>query len=181
MATHSIHAVVLYASAQGSTREIAHFIGLQLRSRGALVEVADIEEAPALSGFNAVIIGSAIHNMAWLPAAADYVRTHRDDLNSRDVWLFSVGLGPALRGPIGRWFGRQVPSRIAALRDSVAPRGYRSFAGRIERSGPWWVHWVYVAMGGGRYGDLRDWESILAWSETIAGELRLSDAASTHQ
>ncbi|WP_454197357.1 hypothetical protein [Nocardia sp. Marseille-Q1738] len=36
--------------------------------------------------------------MDLLPAAVDYVRSHRDELTGRDVWLFSVALGPALGG-----------------------------------------------------------------------------------
>ncbi|WP_067537132.1 flavodoxin domain-containing protein [Nocardia crassostreae] len=184
MGTHTIRIAVLYATAQGSTRGIAEFIGSQLTGRGAAVEIADVEHAPDLSGFDAVVLGSAVHNMAWLPSAAEFVNAHRDEFTARDTWLFSVGLGPALRGPHGRWFGRQVPSAIAALRDSITPRDYTAFAGRMERAGsPLWARLVYLAMGGGRYGDLRDWDAVRAWSERIAHTLRLpqSITPSSHQ
>lgn len=165
---------IVYASAQGSTREIAQFIGDDLSARGATVEISDVEHAPDLSLFDAVILGSAIHNMALLPEAAEYVKTHRDDLTIRPVWLFSVGLGPALRGPIGRMVGRAVPKRIAAVRDSITPRDYREFAGHYERAGvSLGARTLYRLLGGARYGDLRNWVDIRLWSAAIAQELQL--------
>ncbi|GAB4585589.1 flavodoxin domain-containing protein [Nocardia sp. IFM 10818] len=167
--------MILYATAAGSTRGIAEFIGNALRERGAEVEVADIGKAPDIAGAGAVILGSAVHNADLLPQATAYIHDHQDELLARPVWLFSVGLGPALRGPIGRRFAALVPSKIAAVRDSLAVRDYHAFAGVMHRAGTaWWARLVYLAMGGGRYGDLRDWNEIHAWTETIVAGLRLS-------
>ncbi|MBF6176610.1 flavodoxin domain-containing protein [Nocardia blacklockiae] len=164
------HVAVVYATVQGSTREIAEFIGAVLADRGAVVEVADVEHAPELSRFDAVVLGSAVHDRAFLPAAVAFVRHHRDDLALRRVWMFSVGIDAALRGPIGR----RVPKQIAALRDSISARDYRAFAGHYERIGvdlPARIR--YRLLGGARYGDLRDWTAIAAWTDTIAATLRL--------
>ncbi|MEC3957908.1 flavodoxin domain-containing protein [Nocardia sp. CDC153] len=174
---------VVYASAQGSTREIAEFLAANLTARGATVEVADAEHAPDLSRFDTVVIGSAVHNMALLPEIEEYVRSHRDELNARTVWLFSVGLGPALKGPIGRRLGRVVPKKIAAVRDSLGTHEYRAFAGHYERAGvslP--ARALFRLMGGTRYGDVRDWHAITAWSDSIADSLRLPEpqAIPTH-
>ncbi|WP_459958665.1 flavodoxin domain-containing protein [Nocardia sp. IFM 10818] len=174
MEKHKPRIAVVYATAQGSTREIAEYIGEDLSARGATVEIADVEHAPDLTRFDAVILGSAVHDMDFLPAATEYVHSHRAELGSRDVWLFGVGLGPALRGPIGRRVGRRVPKKIAALRDSINPREYRCFAGHYERVGvSLKARILYRLMGGGRYGDLRDWTAIGLWSYHIAEELRL--------
>ncbi|MRH87611.1 flavodoxin [Nocardia sp. SYP-A9097] len=165
---------VIHASAQGSTREIAEFIASDLAGRGATVEVADIEHAPDLSRFDAVVIGSAVHNMSLLPSVPEYIANHHGDLAARDVWLFSVGLGPALVGPIGRRVARAVPKKIAAVRDSLAPHEYRAFAGHYERAGvslP--ARAMYRMLGGPRYGDLRDWKAIITWTEAIAQTLHL--------
>ncbi|APA98350.1 flavodoxin domain-containing protein [Nocardia seriolae] len=174
MADQALRIAVLYATAQGSTREIAEFIAADLAGRGATVAVADVEHAPDLSRFDAVVLGSAVHNRALLPTLVDYVRAHRDELNTRTVWLFSVGLGPALRGPIGGPLGRMVPKQIAAVRDSIAPHEYRAFAGHYERAGvSWQARALYRLMGGGRYGDLRDWTAVSRWTDSIAHSLRL--------
>jgi len=171
---------VIYATAQGSTRDIAEFISDALTARNAEVELSDVEHAPELSRFDAVILGSAIHDKALLPAMESYVDTHREALAGTEVWLFSVGLGPALRGPIGKRIGRVVPKRIAALRDSISPREYHAFAGHYERAGvSLQARTLYRLMGGDRYGDLRDWAAILAWTTAIASSLGLPHPKST--
>ena len=58
---------VIYATAQGSTCEIAEFIAESLKARGAAVELADVEHAPDLTRLDAVVLGSAVHDMALLP------------------------------------------------------------------------------------------------------------------
>lgn len=171
---------VIYATAQGSTRDIAEFISDELAARGAVVELADVEHAPDLSRFDAVVLGSAVHDMDLLPAATEYIRSHTDELLARDVWLFSVGLGPALRGPIGRRVGRVVPKPIAASRDSIRPREYKAFAGHYERVGvSLGARTLYRLMGGGRYGDLRDWTAIRVWTDGIGRSLGLPQPKST--
>ncbi|MEV6426411.1 flavodoxin domain-containing protein [Nocardia sp. NPDC051463] len=171
---------VVYATEQGSTRDIAEFIANELAGRETTVELADIDHAPDSSRFDTLVLGSAMHNMDFLPAAVDYMHAHHDELVHRQVWLFSVGLGPSLRGPIGRRVGRIVPKKIAALRDSIVARDYRAFAGRYDRAGVSLRARVqYRLLGGGRYGDLRDWAAIRAWTDNIAHSLRLPPARST--
>ncbi|HLS77453.1 MAG TPA: flavodoxin domain-containing protein [Nocardia sp.] len=166
---------VLYATEQGSTRDIADFIAENLTARGGHVEVSEVEHAPELSLFDAVVLGSAVHDMNLLPAAEGYIRAHDRELRETDLWLFTVGLGPALRGPIGGRLARRVPPDIARLRDLVQPRDYRAFAGVYQRAGlPLSTRLRYRAMGGGRYGDLRDWASIRAWADEIATALGLA-------
>ncbi|MEV6140209.1 flavodoxin domain-containing protein [Nocardia sp. NPDC051990] len=170
---------VVYATEKGSTRDIAEFIAAELKDQGAEVELSDAEHAPELSRFDTVVLGSAIHDMDFLPAAVTFVRTHREALRNKNVWLFSVGLGPALGGPIGSRIGRIVPKKIAALRDSISPRGYQAFSGHYEHVGvSLKARILYRMMGGGRYGDLRDWAAIRAWSTSIARSLGLPAAQS---
>ncbi|MCX4092427.1 flavodoxin domain-containing protein [Nocardia sp. alder85J] len=180
MDTQTPRIAVLYATAQGSTREIADFIGADLAGRGACVDVTDFAHAPDPSTVDAVVLGSAVHNRALLPAVADYVHSYRNELAALDVWLFSVGLGPALRGPIGRRIGSRVPARIAAVRDEIVPRDYRAFAGHYERAGvdlP--ARILFRLLGGTRYGDLRDWTAIRDWTDGIAKALQLRQASTT--
>ncbi|NEW48926.1 flavodoxin [Nocardia cyriacigeorgica] len=178
MDNNRLRIAILYATEQGSTRDIAEFIADDLAGRGAEVMLHDIEHAPDLSPFGTIIIGSAIHNMDLLPAASAYIHAHRDQLTGSRVWMFSVGLGPALRGPLGRRLGRVVPKKVAELRDTIRPRGYHAFAGRYDRAGAGWkARTLYRLMGGARYGDLRDWAAIRTWSNDIASALGLPHSA----
>lgn len=168
---------VVYATSQGSTRDIAEFLATDLTARGARVQLAGAEHAPDPSTYDVLVVGSAVHDMDVLPELTEYLTHHRHELARRDVHMFTVGLGPALRGPIGRWMGRTVPPKIAALREAIGARDFHAFAGRYERNGvPAKARLMYRLMGGGAYGDLRDWADIRAWADEIGNSLGLAPA-----
>lgn len=166
--------LVAYASEAGSTRQIAEFIAALLTDIGFSVDVRSVVTEPDPDEYAAVVIGSAVHYRAWLPAAVHYAYLHLRYRTNTPVWMFSVGLGPALKGPIGRWLGARVPRKIATVRDVVAPRDYREFAGVWERAQTGFVgRVIYRAMGGPGYGDLRDWSAIASWAKGIADQLKV--------
>ncbi|MGO4617160.1 flavodoxin domain-containing protein [Nocardia sp. 2YAB30] len=177
MESNAPRILVIYATAQGSTRDIAEFVAACLAERGAAIELSDVEHAPDLARFDAIVLGSAVHEINLLPQAATYIRVHRDELYRRDLWIFSVGLGPSLRGPIGQCIGRIALKDIATLCELVYPWEYRAFAGHCERVGvSLKARMLYRLMGCGRHGDLRDWAAIRAWSASIAQGLGLPRA-----
>src|SRR5690242_10999706 len=90
--------LVIYASEHGSTREIAERICGRLRAAGLEADLRPVDQVTDLAGYGAFVIGSAIHNQAWLPQAAEFAQRHGQELTGRPVWLFSVGVPHALRG-----------------------------------------------------------------------------------
>lgn len=171
--------LVVYASAHGSTREVAEFIAAQLASHGLRVHAGSVGDAPHPGGFDAVVIGSAVHDRAWLTGAEEYARRFGADLTQRPTWMFSVGMAPALRGLIGRRLATAVPPRIDAIRRALRPRGYQQFAGVIQRQRmAVAARLIYRAIGGGHYGDLRDWPAIARWADAIAADLQVPAASS---
>ena len=68
--------LVGYASAHGSTRQIAERVGSRLSKAGVAVLVAPVAELEDIGHYDAVVLGSAIHNGAWLPGAMDVVRAN---------------------------------------------------------------------------------------------------------
>jgi menaquinone-dependent protoporphyrinogen oxidase len=167
-----ISVLVAFASRQGSTKEIAERIAAKLGKLVGWVEVRPVDQVHDVNAYDAVVIGSAIHDQAWLPEAAEFVRHNRNALARRPVWLFSVGAQGGLRGPLGRFMRDVVPARIVALRDTVHAGGYRVFGGVMTRNAvPRPARLLYWAMGG-RYGDLRDWPEVDAWAEQIVRALR---------
>jgi menaquinone-dependent protoporphyrinogen oxidase len=49
-----------------------------------------------VDGYDAIVIGIAIHGRAWLAEASQFLSTHADELVVRPVWLYSVGMPGAL-------------------------------------------------------------------------------------
>ncbi|GAA4282974.1 flavodoxin domain-containing protein [Brevibacterium daeguense] len=176
-----------YSSAHGSTAEIARRIAAVLRDtpkaevrdpltaevRETLtVEVRPLEDVHRLEGFDAVVLGSAIHSQSWLPEAAEFVERHSAELRARPVWLFSVGMSGALprflRAPAKAAQNRKLAE---ALREQARPRGHGLFSGvAAAEEFPRWVRIVLRAIGG-RLGDLRDWEEIDDWARGVRTEV----------
>jgi menaquinone-dependent protoporphyrinogen oxidase len=161
--------LVRYASEHGSTRGIAERIAARLREQGHEVDAGPLDRAGKPDGYGAVVIGGAIHDGAWLEEAAACVRGNLDALTRRPVWLFSVGLAPAVSG----WFERHAkePKDISGFRQAIRPRDHHLFAGALRREHlPRTGRLICKAMRG-RSGDFRDWAEIDAWADAIGRSL----------
>src|SRR5262245_25089944 len=98
----TMRVLVAFASQRGSTRAIAHAIGARLRAAGHAADVRPAGEALDLASYDAVVLGSAIHNGLWLAAASAFAGGHCAALAARPLWLFTVGsLGSDRRWPLG--------------------------------------------------------------------------------
>jgi menaquinone-dependent protoporphyrinogen oxidase len=178
--------LVCYASAAGSTRGIAERIADRirtdlLRAGTAAPEVVSRPAAPDLDpeDYDALVVGSAVHNMAWLPAATSFLG--RAAGRAAPVWVFSVG-GVEPRGPLTRMLAAQERGRIErAFPAGFAARDHRLFGGVVVMTGvPLWGR-LFWRLIGGRPGDHRNWPAIEAWAADIAtevaGRLRVSRGA----
>ena len=65
--------LVTYATRAGSTAEVAAACAETLAARGYAVDVKPVKEKTQLTGYSAVVLGSAIRMGDWLPEA-----DHRD-------------------------------------------------------------------------------------------------------
>src|SRR4051812_36542005 len=106
-----------YATVNGSTREIAERIAARLAADGVTAQVGAIGSMTA--GSDAYVLGSAVHNQAWLPEASAALALHGHDLAGHPVWLFSVGMPAALRGPWKRFALKEEAQLSARFRRSV--------------------------------------------------------------
>ena len=158
--------LVGYASAHGSTRTVAERIGARL---GADVRSLDEVEDPG--AYDAFVLGSAVHGQAWLPEATGFVRSNRELLAGRPVWVFSVGMPGALRGPWKLLAGKEEPKVLAEVRAALRPRGHRLFSGVVSRDHFPLTGRLMFRLMGCRYGDYRDWAAVDAFADEIARAL----------
>ncbi|MFG2088546.1 flavodoxin domain-containing protein [Spirillospora sp. NPDC048824] len=170
--------LVGYATTHGSTRSIAERIGAALAERGIGADVRPMDEVEDAGGYEGFVLGSAVHNRAWLPEARDFVTRHHHVLAGRPVWLFSVGMPAALRGP---WRGYG-PKEEALLTDElharVGARQHRLFSGVFLREHMSFAGHLACKALGVRYGDYRNWPEIEDWASAVAGELASGGPAS---
>ena len=166
-----MRAQVVYASQFGSTLEIAERIAAVLSARGVEAAAASAEDASDPDGFDAVVIGSAVHGAHWLPAATAFARRIGPKLEARPVWLFSSGpIGDHAAGT-----AQPDPREVAELRPVLHPRDHRVFAGSFDRAtadfSPLGIIERTVVRRFLPDGDWRDWEAIESWAAGIARSL----------
>lgn len=170
--------LVAAASAHGSTEQIASEIAARLADDGLDVEVIALDGTTGPPpDADAAVVGSAVHDMAWLPAATRFVEVNAAVLARRPVWLFSVSsvgdttsfFGPRVARLMRRM--RNEPKTIGRLRTLIGPRAHRNFAGAVARSDWNLVGDLFLTIFGGRYGDHRDHDDITAWADGIAAQL----------
>lgn len=159
--------LVVVASKHGSTREMADAIGAAVAACGGDVTVAPIDgDAPAVAGYDAVILGSAVYVGHWLDAAQRFVEEHREDLVARPVWLFSSGpVGSPLKPD-------DVHSvDVSAVMEATGAREHRLFAGRLDKSRLGFGERAIMLAVRAAEGDYRDWDDIRAWATGIGETL----------
>ena len=119
--------------------------------------------------FDALVLGSAVHNMSWLPPAVDFLR--RAAGTGRPIWCFSVG-GVEPRGPVTtRITVREARTLARAFPGGFLARDHRVFGDVVQMSGvPLWGRLFWRLMGS-RPGDHPNWPAIEAWARGIAAEL----------
>jgi menaquinone-dependent protoporphyrinogen oxidase len=169
--------LIAYATDHGSTGGIAARVADRLRQRGADAEACAVSEVQDVSGYAAVVLGSAIHGGKWLPEARQFADRCAGSLRERPVWLFSV----STLGDEESMFPARVANRLHALRKEtpeitqlrrlLQAREHRNFAGAIARSDWPAAGRAFFRATGGRYGDHRNWTAIDAWADLIASQL----------
>jgi menaquinone-dependent protoporphyrinogen oxidase len=156
--------LITYATRAGSTVEIAAAIGETLHQHSYAVDVKPVKENPSLTGYQAVILGSAIRMGTWLPEAVKFIETNRQALLSMPVALFTVHMLNT---------GKDENSRVNRLAylDKVRPllnipeEVY--FAGVMDYSKLSFLDRTIAKMVKSGEGDSRDWQAIRAWVPEI--------------
>jgi menaquinone-dependent protoporphyrinogen oxidase len=163
--------LVGYATAHGSTREIAERLATKLSEAGLKAEARAMETVDDADAYRAFVLGSAVHGQTWLDAAKDFVHANLDLLDTRPVWIFSVGMPGALRGPWKRLVPKEIPLIVESLPGDLSYRDHRLFSGVVARDQLPLTGRVLFHLVGGRFGDYRDWDAIEGWASGIADQL----------
>lgn len=168
--------LVAYASKYGATEGIAQRIGARLRERGHDVDVVPCKAADA-SGYDAYVVGSAVHEGRWRKAARRFIEEHSHEFATSPLWLFSSGpLGTQQVDEDGTDVLEAAEPKDARRYEALLhPRGSRVFRGAYDheqlRGADRMIVWMPAVRGLLPTGDFREWDAIGEWASSIADEL----------
>jgi menaquinone-dependent protoporphyrinogen oxidase len=158
--------LVSAASRHGSTAEIAEHIAKRISSHGVPVTLVGAEDLWRVSGYRAVVIGSAIYEGAWLPSARYATGLAVKAKPRPDVWLFSTGTQGNREV--------KIPRELHEIAWSTGARDHRLFSGVLNKR-----HLEFAERARSLRspeGDFRDWSAIEAWADQIAATLVPAEA-----
>jgi menaquinone-dependent protoporphyrinogen oxidase len=155
--------LITVASKHGSTREIADIIASELRAQQLEVDLREPGKIDDLTGYDIVILGSAIYAGHWLPEAKRFAEQHHAELSRLPVWLFSSGpLGADDHNPAND------PKLLAAPLGDIPVRGHRIFSGKLDSRELGLGERLIAKVMHAPAGDFREWEEIRAYVREIA-------------
>jgi menaquinone-dependent protoporphyrinogen oxidase len=164
--------LVAYASKHQATAEIAGSIAQILRQFNELeVDLQPIDKIEFIAGYDAVILGSAVYQGNWRPAAANFLTLHAQELAQIPVWLFSSG--PTGEGNSKDLMkGWEFPASLRVIAYQIKPRDIAIFHGKLDLSKLNFLEETVVKTMHASSGDFRNWDEIKQWATHIGQALQ---------
>jgi menaquinone-dependent protoporphyrinogen oxidase len=162
--------LVAHATKFGSTREVAERVAARLRDHGL-----DVEESPArwvkkLEGYDAVVFGGALYMFRLTRQGRRFFARHHGRLSRMPVAVF--GMGPLEDLEEHYVHARQHLDKTLARFPEISPVAVAIFGGVLN---PEKLRFPYSNPGMKAMPpvDLRDWQAIEDWADSLPQELGL--------
>ncbi len=162
--------LVAHATKYGSTREVAETIATRLRERGFEIDVRAARDVDSLDGYDAVVFGGALYYFRLRREGRRFLSRHRKALSQLPVAVF--GMGPIEDTQEQYVDARRHLDKSLDKNESISPVAVTVFGGAFDPTALRFPD-ANPAMKKLAPTDLRDWESILAWADSLPDALGL--------
>ncbi len=168
--------LVTYASAHGSTAEVATFIGRVLGVYDIEVTVAHADTIKDVTPYDVVLMGSAVHSSMWLPSLSQMMFRFEKELAEKTIYMWLSCIIVLEDGgreqALNKYLWTEALNRLNIATDHI-----EVFAGKMD-----WSHiegnekWILSSRYEGKElpgrvrGDYRDWKAIASWIHRLAEE-----------
>lgn len=163
--------LVVYGTGTGCTAGVAERIGKILADRGATVDVVSAKDAPAATGYDAVVVGSGIRAGSWHAPVKEWVMRNAADLKGTPVAFYTACL--TLANDPGKTDEVRAYTDPLIAESGVTPVEVGLFAGWNEPKKFSFIERTVLKMMKAPEGDFRDWDAIEAWAAEVAPKLGL--------
>jgi menaquinone-dependent protoporphyrinogen oxidase len=160
--------LLAYASRAGSTAEVAERIGNILKGLGFDVDVKSVKEVTDVTGYDSIVIGSAVRMFKLLPETVKFAKRYRDELKNKPVAYFIVCLTMYENKEESR---AKAQEYLKPLLEIKQPIGMGLFGGKMDYSKLSFI-WRILFKGRIPEGDFRNWDLIEEWAKNLGEELK---------
>ena len=164
--------LVAYATKYGSTREVAEAVAERLRERGLEADVRAAGDVDSLDGYGAVVFGGALYFFRLIREGRRFLSRHRKALTAKPVAVF--GMGPIEDTEEQYADARKHLDKSLGKSSAMSPVAVTVFGGAFDPTGLRFPD-ANPAMKKMPPTDLRDWEAIAAWADSLPEALGLAD------
>ena len=163
--------IIAYASVYGSTREVAEKVGEVLTECGIETIIRAAEDVGSLEGMSAVVLGGALYFFRLHKKARRFLSRHRKALADLPFAVF--GMGPT--NDVEKEFAgaRNHLNKSLGKYSQISPVTVEVFGGKLDPEALRFPHTVMKALPA---SDIRDWEAIDAWAQSLPTALGLEKA-----
>lgn len=160
--------LVTYASRCGSTGGVAAAIGAVFCRQGVDVDVKLVKNVEDITGYQALVIGSAVRNSKWLPEAINFVKTHRESLRQIPVGYFLTCLAMCRPSEENRKTALSYMEPVRNTVPEIQPVDTGLFAGTLDYTKLSFMVGLIMKSKmnnkGIESGDYRNWNAIRVWA-----------------
>jgi len=160
--------LLAYASRAGSTAEVAGRMGNILKGLGFDVDVKSVKEVTDITGYNSIVIGSAVRMFKLLPETVKFANRFRDELKNKPVAYFIVCLTMYENSEESR---AKAQEYLKPLLKTKQPISIGLFGGKMDYSKLSFI-WRILFKGRIPEGDFRNWNLIEEWAKNLGEELK---------
>lgn len=164
--------LILYASKNGSTTQVANFIGKLLNQKGIETDLQNVFQFEGdIESYDAIIIGSPIYKGVWLTSFWRIIRQLQFARLQKPIWGFSLCVRVLETDGLDYAIEHYLPHDLL---EKLNLRDFKFFAGRLQNLTPserTEFHAHYDGVNGRNEGDFRDWNAISAWVYQIIAEI----------
>ncbi len=158
--------LVTYGTAAGSTAGVAEAIGEEMRKAGGQVDVVAVEDVKNLSGYDGVVVGSAVRMFHLLPKTRKFLRKFRKQLKQLPLAYFLVCMTMVEETSENVQKSKDFAKPMLELKDPVS---LGLFGGCMD---PDKLTGIFAkTMQSQPKEDKRDWDKIRAWGAELVGKL----------
>ncbi len=159
--------LVAYATAAGSTGEVAEAIGKAPDDGSVTVDVRQAKEVTGVSGYRAVVLGTGIRAGQVYRDAAAFVETYRQALSQVPVAYFVVCATMGENTETSCAEASAYLDQLRAKAPAVEPVDRDLFGGVMNYARLPLVLRLMIKLMKKPEGDWRDWDAIRTWATNL--------------